>query len=246
MMTGMSATPPASPGRSDTPDAGHLVHVIRPRGSVALGTTTIIAAVVLLAYSGGAGLGFMAVLALMGTMSFVLLVRPHVRVSIEGVAVHNPFRRTFVPWALLEDVGSRWNLELYAADRTVRVWAISNPMIRPAPGASLGFGGFGGPRALSGAGDVGSAGVLGSARHGGSVERADAGRGAGSAADRLGPASAPRVARLVDAAKADWVDAVDRGMVVEPPSPRVIDRWDLWDLGLAVVPALAWAFAALR
>ncbi len=234
MMTRMSAIPPASPGRSDTPDAGHLVHVIRPRGSVALGVIAIIAAAFLLAFSGGAGLSFMAVLALLGTMSFVLLVRPHVRVSIEGVAVHNPFRRTFVPWRLLEDVGSRWNLELYAADRTVRVWAISNPMIRPKVGVSLGFGGIGAPRA------PGREDALGSAASSGAAG------GAGAAGDRLGPASAPRVARLVEAAKADWVDAVDEGIVAEPLSPRIVDRWDLWDLGLALVPALAWAIGALR
>lgn len=176
----------------------------------------------------------MAVLALLGTMSFVLLVRPHVRVSIEGVAVHNPFRRTFVPWRLLEDVGSRWNLELYAADRTVRVWAISNPMIRPKVGVSLGFGGIGAPRA------PGREDALGSAASSGATG------GAGAAGDRLGPASAPRVARLVEAAKADWVDAVDEGIVAEPLSPRIVDRWDLWDLGLALVPALAWAIGALR
>jgi hypothetical protein len=233
MMTRMSAIPPASAGRSDTSDPGHLVHVIRPRGSVALGVIAVVAALVLLAYSGGAGLGFMAALALMGTMSFVLLVRPHVRVSIEGVAVHNPFRRTFVPWRLLEDVGSRWNLELYAANRTVRVWAISNPMIRPKVGVSLGFGGIGAPRAPGREDALASSGSSG------------APGGAGAAGDRLGPASAPRVARLVEAAKADWVDAVDEGIVAEPLSPRIIDRWDFWDLGLAVVPALAWAFAAV-
>ena len=233
MMTWMSATPPASPGRSDTSDAGHLVHVIRPRGSVALGIVSIVAAAVMLAFSGGAGLGFMAAMALVATWSFVLLVRPHVRVSIEGVAVHNPFRRTFVPWRLLEDVGSRWNLELYAADRTVRVWAISNPMIRPKVGVSLGFGGIGAPRAPGREDALASTGSLGAAG------------GAGAAGDRLGPASAPRVARLVEAAKADWADAVDEGIVAEPPSPRIIDRWDLWDIALAAVPLALVLIAAL-
>ena len=233
MMTRMSATPPAPVDPADGSAAGHLVHVIRPRGSVFLGAMAILAAVVLLFGSGGTGLSWIAGMALLGTLSFVLMVRPHVRISIEGVSVHNPFRRTFVPWRLLEDVGARWNLELYAADRTVRVWAISNPMIRPKVGVSLGFGGIGAPRAPGREAALGSAGSSGAAG------------GAGAAGDRLGPASAPRVARLVEAAKADWVDAVDEGIVAEPLSPRIIDRWDFWDLGLAVVPALAWAFAAV-
>lgn len=214
MMAAMSTSQPTAGGA----DPGHLVHVLRPRGSVVLGALGITVAVVLVAYSAGGGLGYLASMALLAGLSFVLLIRPHVRVSIEGVVVHNPFRRTFVPWRLLEDVGSRWNLELYAAQRTIRVWAIANPMIRPAVGASFGFSGLG------------------------------AGRFAGSADKRPAappgpPTTAPAAAKLVESARCDWVDAVAEGLVAEPPNPRVTAQWDAWDIALAAGPALLVALA---
>ena len=231
MMVLMSATTPASADPPHDADPGHLVHVLRPRGSVFLGIVSIAAAVVLLAYSGGAGLGFIGAVALLATWSFVLLVRPHVRVSIEGVAVHNPFRRTFVQWRLLEDVGSRWNLELYAADRTVRVWAISNPMIRPKVGVSLGFGGIGAPRAPGGDGTGENPGGVASARSGSRVTGAATG--------------APRVARLVEAAREDWQEAVKEGLVAESADPHIVARWDLWDIALAAAPVIVVVIAVL-
>ena len=228
MMARMSAFTPAPGGPPDGSggpggsDSGHLVHVLRPRGSVFLGIVAIVAASVMLAFSGGAGLAFIGAMALLATCSFVLLVRPHVRVSIEGAAVHNPFRRTFVPWRVLEDAGSRWNLELYAAERTIRVWAISNPMIRPRVGMSLGFGGIGAPRAPGDA--AASADPFAKAKAEGAL--------------RHGATSAPAAARLIEAAREDWLEAVDEGIVAEPANPRIVARWDLWDIALVVVPAI--------
>ncbi|HBX82122.1 MAG TPA: hypothetical protein DEH05_13655, partial [Propionibacteriaceae bacterium] len=72
----MSASTPAPggpPHESGGSDSGHLVHVLRPRGSVFLGIVAIVAASVMLAFSGGAGLGFIGAMALLATWSFVLL-----------------------------------------------------------------------------------------------------------------------------------------------------------------------------
>jgi len=181
-----------------------------------LGGIAALAAIVLIVYSGDSGWGFVAAMSLLAGLSVVLLIRPHVRVSIEGVAVHNPFRQTFVPWRLVEDVGSRWNLEVYAGDRTVRAWAISNSTIRSGLGSAPGLG----PAVMSGV-----PGVAG-------------GSGAGPAAG-LGRVAAPRVARLIEASKADWLDAVASGAVAEPAHPRVVDRWDPVDLVLGIIPAVA-------
>ena len=53
------------------------------------------------------------------------------------------------------------------------------------------------------------------------------------------------MARLVEAAKADWVDAVDEGIVAEPLSPRIVDRWDFWDIALAAAPVIIVVIAVL-
>ena len=64
-------------------------------------------------------------------------------------------------------------------------------------------------------------------------------------AQRHGATSAPAAARLIEAAREDWLEAVDEGIVAEPANPRIVARWDLWDIALVFVPAIVVLMALL-
>ncbi len=96
-------------------------------------------------FSGAPSLGFVAGAALVGSLGWVLFVRPALVISLHGVHVQNPLRRTVVPWSRVQDVGTRWNLELYyedddaeGTDRHVTSWAIASHVRRPSGGGLLG------------------------------------------------------------------------------------------------------------
>ena len=223
MMTAMSPSPTPPTGPAEP--TGHVVHVLRPRSSAFLGGCAIVVCVGLAVLGGGgSGLVFTSAMILAAAASFVLLVRPNVRVSIEGVAVHNPCRQTFVPWRLLEDVGSRWNLELYAADRTVSAWAISSHIERPRGGSFMGFGGIGAAQQTP----------------------QTAGREAQGSRSSTRPAvTAPRAARLIEASREEWLEAVAEGAVIEPAHPQIVRQWDLIDIALLAVPTALLAVGLL-
>ena len=50
---------------------------------------------------------------------------------------------------------------------------------------------------------------------------------------------------LIEAAREDWLEAVDEGIVAESPNPQIVARWDLWDIALAAVPAILILVAVL-
>lgn len=198
-----------------TPAADHHVHTLRSRGSVALGVVAALACLGLLVYSLDAGLVFVAAMLLVGVLAVVLFVRPCVRLSIEGVSVHNPFRHTFLPWRLVEDVASRWNLQVYSAGRVVSAWAISAHVERPKAAVPFGLGWMGGR---------GNAAAW-------PTEPARAASGAS-----VGPLTAQRAAGLIRAARDEWIAAVDDGVVVEPRRPEIARAWSMLDLGLVLAP----------
>jgi len=216
----MSALPEPAP----TSASEHHVHVLRSRGSVLLGGVGAIGCLVLLFASMGAGLVYVAAVALGGVLCVVLLVRPCVRVSIEGVSVHNPFRRTFVPWQLVEDVTSRWNLQLYAGAQVISAWAISAHIDRPCSLTPFGLG-----ESLANRSGAGTSRTVPGSAH----APAPAGEGRMTAA---------RAARLIETAREEWADAVADGVVVAPSDPQVARSWEWLDLVLVAVPAALLAF----
>ncbi len=234
MMTAMSEHQQAP-----DPVATH-VHTLRSRGSVVIGVVLLVAAIGLLAFGWGSELGYLAGVALVGALGYVLLVRPCVRVSVEGVAVHNPFRTTFVPWRLVEDVVSRWNLEVYAAERRISAWAISAHLERPKADSPFGLGSvFGRLPVPDGTGgfDSGRRGRSGPSGSSGGAERPandpDAPGG------MKGAMTAQRAKRLIEAAKAEWEEAVADGVIVEPAAPSVVRRWETVDLVAVGIPLAA-------
>jgi len=91
---------------------------------------------------------FVAWLAVAIGFAWSLFLRPHVRLAAEGVTLANVLRDVFIPWGLVEEVRTRWNLEVLTADRSYTSWAISTQIARPRSGLSTGLlGGLGGGRA---------------------------------------------------------------------------------------------------
>lgn len=64
----------------------------------------------------------------MGLLLHLILIRPRILVSDDGVEVVNPLRKTDVAWASIERIDTKWGLTLYAGDRKIQAWSA------PAPG----------------------------------------------------------------------------------------------------------------
>jgi hypothetical protein len=198
-------------------------HVLRQRGTVALGLVAVVILVVLVGLAvAGDELRFGSGLALAAAAAHVTLVRPSVGLSLDGVHLNNPLRRTMVPWGLLQDAAARWSLEVYAADRAYPAWAVSTRIDRPKAVGPMGVGGVRLPRADP----LPPAGTLESGRCGGAV-------------------TAPAAAAFILDAKAEWDQAVADGTIPAAPDAVVTRRWDLPDIALLATPALVLLGTAL-
>ncbi len=182
-------------------------HTFRQRGSVVLGAVCMLACVgMFLGSLSQTNLAFAGSMALATCWSFVLLVRPSLQLSVAGVHINNPLRRTTIPWRLVEDCLTRWNLQVYAGEQAVTAWAISSSIERPKSAGPYAGRLFGpGLRA-----DVAS-----------SVPRA---------------ASAPAVAQLIREGRAEWDDEVAAGLMVDDGRAQVVRQWDWLDAVLLVGP----------
>jgi hypothetical protein len=145
---------------------------------------------------------------------WALFLRPAVLLDKGGVTVRNIVRDVHIPWGVLTDVESRWNLKVLVGDRGYTAWAISSQVERPkrASGGMLG--------ALSGRVD----------RH--------------AAVDTRPSTPSPKVtasmvARSVEQAKADYDEAVARGALPATPQARVRVTWAPLVVAILLVPALA-------
>ena len=106
--------------------------VLRSGGSMVLG---IVGAVLLLLLAVVTGLSQprLSALAVLGAVAcHLLLIHPHVRIDERGVTVVNPLHRVLLPWARLDEVRSRWNLEVWSDDgRRVTAWGLNASVERP-------------------------------------------------------------------------------------------------------------------
>ncbi|GAA1898852.1 PH domain-containing protein [Lapillicoccus jejuensis] len=136
--------PAAAPSRE-------ALRTLRQRGSLVLGWLAVVGGYGMALWSlvsGEPSLGFIGGAALVGSLGVVLFVKPSLTISLHGVHVRNPLRRTVIPWVRLQDVGTRWNLELYfqgatgadgeRPDRHVTSWAIATHVQRQRGGGLLG------------------------------------------------------------------------------------------------------------
>lgn len=206
-------------------------YTLRHTGTVALGVVGALAALVVAGVSLAAGPAFVAALVTFAALSVVLLVRPSVRVGTGGVRIDNPFRRHVVPWPAYQDVASRWNLCVYGARDPVEVeikaWALASRVTRPRGEGLLGLPGIRGRLTR----DLPPA-----------PERP---RTSGLPAHIAGTASG--AASFIEQAHAEWQEGVATGEFRAPAAAQrhVDQRWDLLDITLVAVPAVAWLIALL-
>jgi hypothetical protein len=77
---------------------------------------------------------------LLVAIGWVLFIRPSVVLTVVGVDLENPFRRTTIPWSHVEDVSPRWNLEVWAGGKAYPAWAIASHIERPKRQGIPGYG----------------------------------------------------------------------------------------------------------
>lgn len=199
--------------------APEALRTLRQRGSVVLGVVAMgssLGFAILSLASGPASLVFVGLMLLVAAVGWVLLVRPSVVLTLRGVHLNNPLRRTHIPWAQVQDVAARWNLEVSAGGRTYPAWAVASHIERPSRQGLLGSG------------------LLGRRSHLGAAPAPAPSRGAtvGSAA------------RLIEEAQREWSQLVAEGRPEVDAAGRVTREWNVADIaclvGPLVVAAVGW------
>lgn len=133
------------PQWSTSTSSAEVLRSLRQRGSAFLGWLTVVLFVgmaVLTLMAGELSLIFLGSMLLAAAAGWVLLARPRVAITLDGVDLDNPFRRTHLPWARIDDVSARWNLEIWSGDKVYKAWAIASHIDRPKRqgGGMLGYG----------------------------------------------------------------------------------------------------------
>ena len=147
-------------------------------------------------------------------VSWAVFVRPVVRLDITGVTLRNVLRDVHVPWAAVTGVSSRWNLKVFAGDKSYTAWALSSEPERPGRGS------------------------------GGMFRLPVPGRLQGVSSPKARPsttvpkANAQNVARLVTLARQDYDDGVEDGQITPVPDAVVQVTWVPLVLVALVLPAI--------
>jgi hypothetical protein len=126
--------------------APEALRTLRQRGSVALGVVAMSLGglmSVLSVFSGDPSLVLIGVMLLLVAVGWVLFIRPSVVLTVVGVELDNPFRRTSIPWSHVEDVSPRWNLEVWAGGKAYPAWAVASHIERPKRSGVPGYGKIG-------------------------------------------------------------------------------------------------------
>jgi hypothetical protein len=102
---------------------------VRQRTAVIMGVlwlafTALMVAIVVT--GGGADLWVVGALLLVGSLGYVLLLRPSLTLAHEGLVIVNPFRQVRVPWHLVEDLRTYWSLQVGTPAGRQTVWALSS------------------------------------------------------------------------------------------------------------------------
>lgn len=146
-------------------------------------------------------------------VAWSVFVRPAVVLDAEGVTIRNIVRDIHIPWALLTDVATRWNLKVVAGDRGYNAWAISSHVDRP--------------RSVSG-GLFQVPGLPGGVRSAGARATVSASK-----------VTARSVAASIQAAKQEFDEAAGMAEVPEAPDANVRIVWLPLVIAVLLLPAIA-------
>ena len=198
--------------RSTTAPAA--LRTLRQRGSVAMGIIAMVLSggmAVLALVSGQASLVFVSSMVLVCAASWLLFVRPCVVITMVGVELHNPFRRTDIPWSKVDDVAARWNLEVWSGDRSYAAWAIASHIERPQTGGLLAMGRLG----------------------------SQAAHDADAAPKPSGGATVGSASQLIEDAMGEYAELVAEGdSAAASGQGELTRRWQWLDVTLVAVPAV--------
>src|SRR4029453_10424405 len=128
---------------SRSTSAPEALRTLRQRGSIALGIVAMSVGglmALLSVFSGEPSLILIGLMLLLVAGGWVLFIRPSVILTVVGVELDNPFRRTTLPWSHIEDVSPRWNLEVWAGGKADPPWAIASHIERPKRQGIPGYG----------------------------------------------------------------------------------------------------------
>lgn len=135
------AAEPLRPDRSVAGSVGFRdARTLRPGSSVAIGVFAGLGGLALLVpavVSSPRSWGIIAGIVLGLVFLWLFLVRPSATIHAEGVRLANPLRNVDVTWPAIDEVRSKWALELVCAGRKYTAWAIPADPGRPKHGHGI-------------------------------------------------------------------------------------------------------------
>jgi hypothetical protein len=193
-------------------------HTYRQRSSVLLALCFVLGAVILvvsalLSWGDHPQPLFVAWLLFGCAVAWTVFVRPCVVLDQDGVHLRNIVRDVDIPWPLVSDVETRWNLRVWSGDDGHTAWAIASQVERPKvhasvlPGLSSKLDGFPGQ---------------GASTPGASTK-----------------VTSRMVAEAIDETAADYAAAVADGDLQPPAHPAVTTRWAPLPVLALALPLLA-------
>jgi hypothetical protein len=201
-------------------------HTYRQRSPVLLALLFCLGAVILLvsallAWRDNPQPLFVAWLLLGCAVVWAAFVRPCVVLTQDGVQLRNIVRDVFIPWPLVSDVETRWNLKVWSGDDGYTAWAISSQIERPKVSSSV-------LHTLSAKLDTFS----------GQHESATP-----TASSKV---TVRMVADAIEETSADHAAAVADGDLQAPKDPAVVTRWALLPALAIALPLLAVVVLTIR
>ncbi|WP_157073115.1 hypothetical protein [Kribbia dieselivorans] len=197
------------------------VVTFRQWGSVVGGIIAVLFAlgfaVYLLIY-GEIGVAGTALLVALACLAWLTLAWPRLTVHLGGVRIHNPLRTVSVPWNRYDGTASKWTLQVWSEHGTHEAFGIAAKIDRRAAVEG------------SGTGDP----VLGRTRLFG-----PAGEYVAPPAERPRPRVTPgEVGKILEQAKAEWVEAVVEGELPPSEAPTVV-TWNWLNVAIAALGLVA-------
>ncbi|MDC5698511.1 PH domain-containing protein [Intrasporangium calvum] len=150
---GTSPTDPHRPGSVDQ----RSVVTLRPGSSIAIGAFGAVAGLALLLPAlRGPDRDWVVIssIVLALVLLWLFVVRPCAQLGPDGIRLVNPLRVVDLTWPVIEEVRSRWALELVSAGRRYTAWGVPADPGRPRHGRST----VAPPEGWSGSGSAPSAG----------------------------------------------------------------------------------------
>ena len=196
---------------SRSTSAPEALRTLRQRGSIALGIVAMAVGglmAVLSVFSGEPSFVLIGLMLLLVAGGWVLFIRPSVILTVVGVELDNPFRRTTLPWSHIEDVSPRWNLEVWAGGKAYPAWAIASHIERPKRQGIPGYG------------------------------KLDLAGGADNAPKPSEGATVGSASRLIETAMGEYAQLLAEGDSAAVTGREITRQWNWLDIACFAVPVL--------